>query len=97
MKALTVVPGRPDSARLEELEEPPVESGSVLVATLAIGVCRTDVEIVKGLYGSPPPGQSKLVLNRELVLENNVIVGSVNASRRHYEAGVEALRRAMDW
>ena len=98
MKALTVVPGRPDSARLEELEEPPVESGSVLVATLVIGVCGTDVEIVKGLYGSPPPGQSKLVLNRELVLENNVIVGSVNANRRHYEAAAEALRRAdTDW
>jgi threonine dehydrogenase-like Zn-dependent dehydrogenase len=37
-------------------------------------------------------------LNRELVLENNVIVGSVNANRRHYEAAAEALRRAdMDW
>jgi threonine dehydrogenase-like Zn-dependent dehydrogenase len=37
-------------------------------------------------------------LNRELVLENNVIVGCVNANRRHYEAGAQALARAdMGW
>lgn len=33
-------------------------------------------------------------LNRELVLENNVIVGSVNANRSHYEHAVAALARA---
>jgi threonine dehydrogenase-like Zn-dependent dehydrogenase len=33
-------------------------------------------------------------LNKELVLENNVVFGSVNANRRHYEAAAEALRRA---
>ncbi len=34
------------------------------------------------------------LLNRELVLENNVVFGSVNANRRHYEAAVTALARA---
>jgi len=33
-------------------------------------------------------------LNRELVLENNVIVGSVNANRRHYQQAAEALAKA---
>jgi threonine dehydrogenase-like Zn-dependent dehydrogenase len=33
-------------------------------------------------------------LNRELVLENDVVFGSVNANRRHYEAAAEALARA---
>ncbi len=33
-------------------------------------------------------------LNRELVLENNVVFGSVNANRRHYEGAVAALARA---
>jgi threonine dehydrogenase-like Zn-dependent dehydrogenase len=33
-------------------------------------------------------------LNRSLVLENNVVVGSVNANRRHYEAAAESLHRA---
>jgi predicted lipid-binding transport protein (Tim44 family) len=33
-------------------------------------------------------------LNRELVLENDVVFGSVNANRRHFQAAVEALARA---
>ena len=33
-------------------------------------------------------------LNRELVLENNVVFGTVNANRRHYELAGEALARA---
>ena len=33
-------------------------------------------------------------LNRTLVLENDVVFGSVNANRRHYEAAASALARA---
>jgi glucose 1-dehydrogenase len=33
-------------------------------------------------------------LNRHMVLENDVVFGSVNANRRHYEAGAEALAKA---
>jgi glucose 1-dehydrogenase len=33
-------------------------------------------------------------LNRELVLENNVVFGTVNANRRHYEAAAAALAQA---
>jgi glucose 1-dehydrogenase len=37
-------------------------------------------------------------LNNELVLENDVVFGSVNANRRHFEQAVEALRDAdQDW
>ena len=37
-------------------------------------------------------------LNNELVLENDVVFGSVNANRRHFEAAAEALARAdRDW
>jgi threonine dehydrogenase-like Zn-dependent dehydrogenase len=37
-------------------------------------------------------------LNNELVLENDVVFGSVNANRRHFEQAVEALRAAdRDW
>ena len=37
-------------------------------------------------------------LNRELVLSNSVIVGSVNANRRHYQQAVTALTSAeRDW
>ncbi len=34
------------------------------------------------------------LLNRRLVLENDVVFGSVNANRRHYEAGAKALAEA---
>jgi glucose 1-dehydrogenase len=37
-------------------------------------------------------------LNRSMVLSNESIVGSVNANRRHYEAGADALKKAdRDW
>ncbi|WP_037577115.1 glucose 1-dehydrogenase [Phaeacidiphilus oryzae] len=37
-------------------------------------------------------------LNREIVLANDVVVGSVNANQRHYEAAVEALAEAdREW
>jgi threonine dehydrogenase-like Zn-dependent dehydrogenase len=34
------------------------------------------------------------LLNRRLVLENDVVFGSVNANRRHYETGAAALAKA---
>jgi threonine dehydrogenase-like Zn-dependent dehydrogenase len=37
-------------------------------------------------------------VNREIVLENDVVVGSVNANLRHYAAGADALAVAdLDW
>ncbi len=33
-------------------------------------------------------------LNNSMVLENDVVFGSVNANRRHYEKGAEALSKA---
>ena len=37
-------------------------------------------------------------LNRELVLDNNVVVGSVNANLHHYDLAATALARAdLDW
>jgi threonine dehydrogenase-like Zn-dependent dehydrogenase len=37
-------------------------------------------------------------LNRAMVLENDVVFGSVNANRRHYRAAAEALAKAdKDW
>lgn len=37
-------------------------------------------------------------VNRDIVLQNDVIVGSVNANLRHYRQGAEALAKAdLDW
>jgi threonine dehydrogenase-like Zn-dependent dehydrogenase len=65
MKAITVEPHKPETARLEDVPEPDAGGGSVLVEAIAVGVCGTDVEIVEGKYGWAPPGKRRLVLGHE--------------------------------
>jgi threonine dehydrogenase-like Zn-dependent dehydrogenase len=65
MRALTVAPGIANSARVEDVVEPPRSDGAVLVRTLALGVCGTDREIVSGEYGWAPPGEQRLVIGHE--------------------------------
>ncbi|MGA7487488.1 MAG: glucose 1-dehydrogenase [Xanthobacteraceae bacterium] len=65
MRAITVSPGVANSARLDDLPEPPPSDGAVVVRTRALGVCATDREILSGVYGSAPPGQHRLVLGHE--------------------------------
>jgi len=65
MRALTVAPGIADSARVEDIPDPPSGDGTVLVRTLAIGVCGTDRDIVSGQYGWAPPGRRRLVIGHE--------------------------------
>src|SRR5262245_53742003 len=65
MKAITVEPKKPESARLEEVQEPDARNGSVLVEAIAVGVCGTDVEIAEGKYGWAPPEKTRLVLGHE--------------------------------
>jgi threonine dehydrogenase-like Zn-dependent dehydrogenase len=65
MKAITVEPKKEGTARLEDVPEPDVHNGSVLVEAVAVGVCGTDVEIVEGKYGWAPPGKTHLVLGHE--------------------------------
>ena len=65
MRAVTVIPMQKGSARLDEVPEPPIEDGPVLVDVMAVGVCGTDDEIVAGGYGWPPPGRERLILGHE--------------------------------
>ena len=65
MKAITVEPKQPGSARYDDFPEPDAREGSVLVEAVAVGVCGTDVEIVEGKYGWAPPGNTRLVLGHE--------------------------------
>jgi len=65
MRALTVLPGVPNSARVEEVPEPPPSDGSILVRTLALGLCGTDREILAGEYGAAPSGHERLILGHE--------------------------------
>jgi threonine dehydrogenase-like Zn-dependent dehydrogenase len=52
-------------------------------------ICLTGVSS-SGAESSVDPG----LLNRNMVLQNSVLFGSVNANRRHYELGAKALAQA---
>ena len=65
MRALTVEPGRADSAQVEDVPDPTPGDGELLVHAVAVGVCGTDKEIVRGDYGWAPSGRRRLVLGHE--------------------------------
>jgi threonine dehydrogenase-like Zn-dependent dehydrogenase len=67
MKAIVVTPQKKKSLRLMDIPEPIPASGERLVKILQVGICRTDLEIIEGLYGEPPCGASDLVLGHEAV------------------------------
>ncbi len=67
MRALTTLPGTPRSLHVEQLPEPPLDDGEILVATRAIGLCGTDREISEGAYGAAPPSCDRLVLGHESI------------------------------
>ena len=65
MRAVTVAPGRPGSCGSTTCPSPKLDSGSMLVEAMAVGICGTDVEIAEGDYGWPPPGRERLILGHE--------------------------------
>jgi threonine dehydrogenase-like Zn-dependent dehydrogenase len=69
MKAVAVVPGKPDSVHLAELAKPSVDEipggRGVLVRVLRVGVDGTDKEINAAEYGAPPPGFDVLIVGHE--------------------------------
>lgn len=69
MKAVAVVPGKPNSVHLAELRQPSVrdipDGRGVLVKVLRVGVDGTDKEINAAEYGAAPDGYDFLVLGHE--------------------------------
>lgn len=69
MKAVAVIPGRPNSIHLREVPTPTLadvpDGRGVLVRVLRVGVDGTDREINAGEYGAPPPGDDYLILGHE--------------------------------
>jgi threonine dehydrogenase-like Zn-dependent dehydrogenase len=65
MKALAITPGKPNSATIIDLPEPPVSYGSIVVKALDLGICGTDFELIAGDYGWAPPDSEFLVLGHE--------------------------------
>src|SRR3954464_14977096 len=69
MKAIAVLPGKPDSVHLAELDKPSVtdvpDGRGVLVRILRVGVDGTDKEINAAEYGAAPDGYNFLVIGHE--------------------------------
>jgi threonine dehydrogenase-like Zn-dependent dehydrogenase len=69
MRAVAVIPGKPNSVHLTELPRPSVhdiaDGKGILVKVLKVGVDATDREINDALYGNAPPGYKFLVLGHE--------------------------------
>jgi threonine dehydrogenase-like Zn-dependent dehydrogenase len=65
MKAITVEPRKHGTVRFEDISEPDIREGSVLIEAVTAAVCGTDLEIAEGKYGWAPPGKTRLVLGHE--------------------------------
>ncbi|MDX9788169.1 MAG: alcohol dehydrogenase catalytic domain-containing protein [Desulfobacterales bacterium] len=91
MKAITVEPKKPGTVRLEDIPEPDVRDGSILVEAVAAAVCGTDIEIAEGKYGWAPPGRARLVLGHESL--GRVIDPGTSASFKKGDLVAELVRR----
>ncbi|MFD0201827.1 MULTISPECIES: alcohol dehydrogenase catalytic domain-containing protein [Saccharothrix] len=60
MRAAEVVPGTPSASRVVDREVVPVD-GELLVEGLLVGLCGTDVEIIRDGFGWLPPGREHIV------------------------------------
>ena len=99
MKAITVEPHTPGSACLENVAEPDVRDGSMLVEAVAVGVCGTDVEIVEGKYGWAPAGKKrcKLKLQQDLNLDpgkDTPLFGII--ARLAHQKGLDLIHAVAD-
>jgi threonine dehydrogenase-like Zn-dependent dehydrogenase len=69
MKSILVTPGKKNSVRLEDTEEPATPEGYALLRPIRVGFDRTDLDINDGLYGKPPPGSDSLVVAHECLAQ----------------------------
>ena len=69
MKALAVIPGKPNTIHLREVPKPRIdnlpEGRGVLIKLLNVGVDGTDKEINAAEYGAAPAGDEYLIIGHE--------------------------------
>jgi threonine dehydrogenase-like Zn-dependent dehydrogenase len=81
---MTVESGRNGSAGVAEVQEPDPQDGDLLVRGLLVGIMNLDQNL----------HVDATALNRNMVLHNQVLFGTVNAGRRHWEQAAAALATA---
>src|SRR5918992_1967205 len=98
VKALDAEYHTGDITEVAEGIEPDVVVECTGVAELVAGAMRHTapgaIVCLTGVAASRSLSVDVGALNNELVLENDVVFGSVNANRRHFEQAVQALRDA---
>jgi threonine dehydrogenase-like Zn-dependent dehydrogenase len=85
---------------LQQLAGPPeIVVECTGAAQVVLDVCRASsrngIVCLTGIAGPRRSVQfSAASFNNELVLENNIVFGTVNANRRHYQMALDAMQRA---
>jgi glucose 1-dehydrogenase len=65
LKAITVIPRKQGTLRLQDIPVPVPTNRQVLLKVLRVGICGTDRDIISGFYGQAPIGSDYLVLGHE--------------------------------
>jgi glucose 1-dehydrogenase len=91
MRAITVIPMRAGSVRVDEIDEVRAGPEELVVEGLAMGVCGTDLEIIHGSYGWAPPGRERLILGHESL--GRVLAAPPGSGFRPGELVVGIVRR----
>src|SRR3990170_6543461 len=65
MKAVVVTPKQGGTGRVQDVPTPEPKADEALVEVIEVGVCGTDLEILRGDYGESPPGDDYLVIGHE--------------------------------
>lgn len=61
-----MIPGEPNSLSLEDLANPVIKKDNeLLIKTIEVGIDGTDLDIIKGIHGEPPPDSKKIILGHE--------------------------------
>ena len=106
MQALITTPLEGGTTRTATVPDPEPRAGALLLRTLEVGVCGTDREISAGEFGSPPPGETDLILGHELLgvvveggegfSEGDLVTATVRRSCGHCHACEEGAPDACD-
>jgi threonine dehydrogenase-like Zn-dependent dehydrogenase len=92
MKAIVVEPHVKDSIHMDDMPDPEMGPGDVVVKMIRVGLCATDAEIEHGIYGEAPAGNELLILGHE----NFGVVEAVGRRVQGWKAGdlvVATVRR----
>ncbi|MGH9411552.1 MAG: glucose 1-dehydrogenase [Vicinamibacterales bacterium] len=92
MNAIVVEPGVSNSIQMRTMPDPVMSADQVAVRMIRVGLCGTDSEINRGLYGKAPDGEQFLILGHE----NFGVVEDVGREVAGFAAGdlvVSTVRR----